>query len=340
MEIIQEKPHQRLDFKCVSARVRGSWRYVLIQAGVPEKFLTSSHGPCPCCGGRDRFRWDDKNESGSFFCTNCGSGDGFKLVQLVRGCSPKESLNLVSNLLGVGGNLPDLRPQLHTREPRESEVQPDKRKKKLIDRVWHESVAISEGDPAWTYLTATRGLPLFTVPDTLRLHPTLGYWVEDAPSSYKLLGTYPAMVAAVVSADGDLVSVHRTFLTQDGKKAPVASPKKLMAPETRGCTMGAAIRLQDAGHLLAVTEGIETGLAVHLATGYPVWAGVTANGVASLVVPEGVKQVGIFGDNDSAGQDAALKLASRLCDQGLSVRIVLPPEQGTDWLDVYIREAV
>ena len=33
--------------------------------GVPAKALTNRHGPCPICGGKDRFRFDDKGGRGT-----------------------------------------------------------------------------------------------------------------------------------------------------------------------------------------------------------------------------------------------------------------------------------
>ena len=41
-------------------RARGRWAAILPQLGVSPSALTGKHGPCPLCGGRDRFRFDDK----------------------------------------------------------------------------------------------------------------------------------------------------------------------------------------------------------------------------------------------------------------------------------------
>ncbi|NYY79755.1 hypothetical protein DMH17_06695 [Raoultella planticola] len=35
------------------------------------------------CGGADRFRFDDKEGRGTWFCNQCGAGDGLKLVEKV-----------------------------------------------------------------------------------------------------------------------------------------------------------------------------------------------------------------------------------------------------------------
>ena len=60
-------------------RARHRWREILPQLGIETRFLTNKHGPCPLCGGKDRFRFDDKDGSGSYYC-RCGPGVGVILV--------------------------------------------------------------------------------------------------------------------------------------------------------------------------------------------------------------------------------------------------------------------
>ena len=57
----------------------------LSAVGVPSKALKNKHGPCPVCGGKDRFRFDDKGGTGSFYCSQCGPGDGIELVKRLHG---------------------------------------------------------------------------------------------------------------------------------------------------------------------------------------------------------------------------------------------------------------
>jgi len=52
---------------------RGHWAEILPSMGVGTEFLADRHGPCPGCGGRDRFRWDDRAGRGTFVCG--GGGD-------------------------------------------------------------------------------------------------------------------------------------------------------------------------------------------------------------------------------------------------------------------------
>jgi hypothetical protein len=48
---------------------------------------------------------------------------------------------------------------------------------------------------------------------------------------------------SLVELDDGVVSIHRTYLTSSGEKAPVSSPKKLMPSPRPGWTRGAAVRL-------------------------------------------------------------------------------------------------
>jgi putative DNA primase/helicase len=111
---------------------------------------------------------------------------------------------------------------------------------------------------------------------------------------------HPAMIAAVQNSQGSVVSLHRTYLTNDGQKANVPSPKKLMPTPTT--TKGTAVRLDIPRETLAVTEGIETALAVRLSAGVPVWAAISARGMETLVVPDSVHLVIICADHDLHGK--------------------------------------
>ncbi len=44
-------------------------------------------GPCPDCGGRDRFLvWPDRPRGGAFLCRGCGAkGDGIQFLRQVYG---------------------------------------------------------------------------------------------------------------------------------------------------------------------------------------------------------------------------------------------------------------
>lgn len=94
----------RLDAATVREAARGRWASTILPAlniSVPEH--ARKHGPCPTCGGKDRFRFDDREGLGTWFCNQCDSrsGDGFRLIQNVQRCSFPESLAIVAGILGL-----------------------------------------------------------------------------------------------------------------------------------------------------------------------------------------------------------------------------------------------
>ena len=72
-------------------RALGKWQGILPALGVPSKALSNRHGPCPMCGGKDRFRFDDKGGRGTWICSKCGAGDGIELVKRIQNVEFKEA---------------------------------------------------------------------------------------------------------------------------------------------------------------------------------------------------------------------------------------------------------
>ena len=69
----------------VKRRAHGRWTEILGSLGVEERILKKRNGPCPLCGGTDRFQYTDKFGKGNYHCRSCGAGGGFKLLQAARG---------------------------------------------------------------------------------------------------------------------------------------------------------------------------------------------------------------------------------------------------------------
>src|SRR3954470_15707003 len=81
-------------------RARGRWREILPQLGVDTKFLSNKHGPCPLCGGRDRYRFDDRDGTGSYYCNQCGAGVGIILIRKLRGWNHATACAEVDKIIG------------------------------------------------------------------------------------------------------------------------------------------------------------------------------------------------------------------------------------------------
>lgn len=292
----------------------GRWPGILQQLGLDPKFLNKKHGPCPVCGGSDRYRFDDKGGRGTWFCSQCGSGDGFALLQRLYGWNFSQAAKEVDRLVGVVPVGPI------------AEERTDESKMQALRDVWKASRPVTKDDPVWRYLNRRTGIEVVSA--DIRFHPALRYVDTDGT----LLGTFPAMLALMRYPDGEAVSIHRTYLTPDGHKAAVPQPKKIMPGKPLNT---AAIRLSPAGEYLGIAEGIETALAASRRFSVPVWAATNATLLADWVPPEGVRRVLIAGDNDASytGQDAAFSLARRLVRDGYAVEVQIPGAEGKDWAD-------
>ncbi|NKI75441.1 DNA primase, partial [Dickeya sp. CFBP 2040] len=83
-----------------ASAAQGRWRAVLAQLGITVPDNARQHAPCPACGGKDRFRFDDDGR-GAHFCNQCGAGDGLELVQKVRQCDITAAARLVAEVVGT-----------------------------------------------------------------------------------------------------------------------------------------------------------------------------------------------------------------------------------------------
>src|SRR3954451_23172289 len=77
------------------------WREILPQLGIDTRFLKNVHGPCPLCGGKDRYRFDDKEGSGSYYCNQCGAGVGIILIRKFRGWDHATACAEVDKIIGT-----------------------------------------------------------------------------------------------------------------------------------------------------------------------------------------------------------------------------------------------
>jgi hypothetical protein len=269
----------------------------------------------------------DFEATGGGVCNTCGPfANGFALLTYLNGCDYRRAVKEVAHYLEGRGLTTNLRPAPVT--PTRTWEVSDENLQRLRD-VWNTTQRLT-GTTGETYLRR-RGIEC-GLPDEseVRFHPRLHYWDNDSGRS---LGHFPAIVSLLRSAQsGEPLTLHRTYLSSNSDKASVPKAKKLMSAAIDGAIseLGAAIRLFAVdGDCLAVTEGIETALAVRSAhPGLPVWACYSASVLTNFRPPEGVRRVLIWGDLDGsgAGQIAAAKLAVRLSRRGVEARIILPAE--------------
>jgi len=94
---------------------RGHWPAILSAlGGLSADQLTDKHQPCPLCGGKDRYRFDNQNGTGSWFCNKCGgpsqsggAGNGIDLLMRRTGWSFAEAALRVEHHLGIAPQRPE-----------------------------------------------------------------------------------------------------------------------------------------------------------------------------------------------------------------------------------------
>lgn len=337
-----------IDKKEVKAKANGIWDRIASQ--LAPSILPAIDHPglvhidCMMHGGNGDFRvYRDFQDSGGGVCT-CGNWpDGIALIGAVNDWTFKDALSEIGRL--VLGDKPQLQPVRREARRRDT-AKEDAAIRQRLTALWSNGISFrsAEAKAAWMYLVG-RGLKIPRNLQSVRFHPSMAFYEKG-----QLVGHFPGLMACVSAPDGSPVTIHRTFLTEDGHKAPVESPKKLCPHASNRPLQGAAIRLFPATDTLAVAEGIETALAVTEMTGIPCWATVTAGLMAEFVPPPGIKRVTIYADKDSPskfhpkghGQEAATMLAERLWKNGIQAGVELPPidipegKKGIDWLDIHV----
>jgi putative DNA primase/helicase len=293
----------------------GRWREILPALGVPMKVLNGKHQACPSCGGKDRFRYSDVRGHGDYFCSQCGAGKGLMLLGLVHGWDFKRAMTEVDAIIG---NLPP----------------PRKRREWVpaaanLRALYQASQPIADGDPVARYM-AGRAIDIMALaPKSLRFHPEL---------KHRSGGRHPGMIAVYSGPEGKPATIHRTFLTANGRKADL-DPVRMFMPVP--IPSGGAIRLAPPSPTMGIAEGVETALAAWQRFGHPVWATTSEVLLQRWVPPPEARHVIVYGDNDLnfVGQRAAYILAARLVHDAikdkvdLQVEVRVPDKAGSDWAD-------
>lgn len=321
-------------------------------------------GPCPACGGNDRFSINA--EKGMYNCRSCGGGDVVKLVQITLGCEFKEALNYLQGDADV-----KIDPAEVARRKQQSEAQARKRNDEAetyrqnairdAKRIWKSADPVFLG-PLFDYFKI-RGIEMSYMPKCFRYLEN-----HDFIDRGKVVHSGPCMITAVQRPDGQLSAIHQTWLDMDNVSGKVAlvdgDDKSLPSKKVRGSKKGGAIRLTSTrqSKTLVMGEGIETTLTAAISMsqkGAMFWAGVDLGNMAGRMVREsGVKWSGVpdmddrdafypppyvkrlifIQDGDSSAKMTRAKLESGLqramaINEGLVGQIVFPGK-GLDLNDV------
>ncbi|MBO6634422.1 toprim domain-containing protein [Parvibaculum sp.] len=225
----------------------------------------------------------------------------------------RERLGLESSHLYRNSLPPERRAVPPERKPQE----PDDRTSRAVE-LWRQAEPL--GDTALRYF-ARRGLARPTSA-ALRFHPSCPFGQGERLSCVIALMTDPRTAKPL--------GIHRTALTREGEKIG----RKMLGP-------AGVVRLSPDDAVsegLGIAEGIETALAVEQSGWRPIWACLSAGGIARLPVLPGVDALTIFADADDAGTRAANQCAEQWTAANAECRVVTAPRAGADWAD-YFSEA-
>lgn len=325
-----------------SVAQRGGWETIFAHySGLNEATKRGTkHQPCPLTGqGKTKFRFfKDWQETGGGYHNDVGPlPDGIEVICWYTGKTKAETLDELIELLGGKAVLDTVKP---IKKPAKIEFCTEEEAQKRTERIrkaWSESMPIM-GTLAETYLRA-RGIKadLRYVGNNLRFHASMPYKEDDDTPWVRL----PCMLAVYRDANGQPLTLHRTFLKEDGSgKANVSRPKMVMAPPRD--MRGGYIVLDkphagNGGKYIGIAEGIENALSAREGMGCAMFCGYSDRLMAMTKFPDSVISVFVFADKEPSG--AGLRAAEDLKKANTNRDVmILSPEEDTDkvdWNDIY-----
>ncbi|CTT46713.1 putative prophage DNA primase [Escherichia coli] len=290
--------------RAAGGRALGHWPRILPALGI--QVLKNRHQPCPVCGGSDRFRFDDREGRGTWYCNQCGAGDGLKLVEKVFGVSPSDA---AAKVAAVTGSLPPADPAVTAAAGAETDAA-----RKNAAALAQTLMAKTRPGTGNAYLTR-KGFP--------------------GRECRMLTGTHRAggvswragdLVVPLYDDSGELVNLQ--LISADGRK------RTLKGGQVRG-TCHTLEGQNQAGKRLWIAEGYATALTVHHLTGETVMVALSSVNLLSLASLARQKhpacQIVLAADRDLSGDGQKKAAAAADACEGV---VALPPVFG-DWNDAF-----
>lgn len=303
----------------VAAAACGRWPALLAEVGIdiPGR---GKHGPCPACGGKDRFRMDDKEGRGTFICSQCGAGDGLDLVAKAIRLQLKEAAELIAPLVGLSGEGldPAERERIHLLLQDKAEQERkrvERQRKKAASRAANIMQICQQGGSPYLEGKGLQGVQVN---------------VSQRVIAVGEMTFSPGSLVVPLYADfgGQLVNVQ--LIDDQGSKSYLAGGQKA----------GACHRIPG-NALVAICEGYATGLSIHQATGATVYCAMDAGNllaVANMVRgaddPLQPCRAIICADNDAKTKGNPGKAKAEQAAAAIGAQVVIPPEAG-DWNDYH-----
>lgn len=300
--VYQFNPNGDSPIDRVLREYNGAWRQTLEGYGckLPNG---RHHGPCPVCGGKDRFRFDDKDGRGTWFCSQCDPQSGGGLLLLSRYLG-KPTIETAKEL--IGQDMPRTVAPVRKHSATDEQMREELRKRAKRGAVMLMEHSKQDSHP---YM------------DKKGLH---GDWPVNSQimmgADHERIEPGDLLLVPVYK-NGELVNVQK--ITGEGKKRPIY-----------GGEMGGVCHIiTGTGKIVAIAEGFATGVTVNRMTNAKTYVAFNTSNLMAITAQARDENTGanivIFADNDEHG--AGLKYAE---DAAIPVnaKIALPPEIG-DWDD-------
>ncbi len=288
-----------LGAEIIDAAHRIPVEHIINGRGIKLRGKIERVGPCPICGGTDRFSINTKKQL--FNCRGCRKGgDVIALVQFLDGCDFREACAILT------GETPSHSVERQAVERVSGIGDYERQQHDKAQRLWRGSKAAA-GTRVENYLHWRLNGNAGPLPATVRYLPPF-------KSDH-----HPAMI--VPYGLKAITAVQLTLLKADGSGKADIEPNKITIASPAGMPMVIAPPNDLLG--LAITEGVEDALSVHCATGLGAWAsgGASFMPKLALVMPDYIEAVTIYAHPDEAGQRGAYELADALDGRGMEIII-------------------
>lgn len=270
-------------------------------------------GPCPVCGGTDRFAINISKQVWN--CRGCSKGgDAIAFVMHVDRCASRTAIETLT-----GADRPTAATTRAGEKPKSLCLKP------LRD--WWGEARPTVGTLAEKYL-ANRGIVQFPpdVNEVLRFHPEAIF--GEIEGVWRFVPCLLALVRDIVS--NEAIGLQRVGLTKDAEKIDRMAI---------GWARGGAVKFWNDAEVaagLVIAEGIETALAASTIEWngtllQPMWATVFADNMKGFPVLPGIQALTLVVDNDAPdkrgqqrGQEAAAACAQRWQHAGHEVTRLTP----------------
>jgi putative DNA primase/helicase len=297
---------KKIQAEDIKRAAEGKWMDLIFpRFGIDVQWKKKT--PCPACGGRDRFRFDDKNGNGDYFCQHCQGGDGLDLIGKCTHLSFPEVVKEVGAILGLddSSKITDA-----DREKWRKEREYREKEQRELEQKMRENIA-RKAESA--FRNAYQG----------EFSLYLKNKQVDKDPKIKITHDGNLLIPAY-DEHGKMWNLQT--ITPDGQK--------LFIQESGGRTGGCFFMIGEVqpdlydAHIICIAEGYATGMSIHMATGHPVALSFVANNlpkVGAVLRQKYPNAVFVYcADDDSAKQDTGLKYAQEA--QAITGGIIVLPD--------------